>query len=350
MKKRFWILLNLLWIFSLLPSQVFASSAKEEPVVYVIQKGDTLWGLSERFMKDPYYWPSLWAITAPEIGNPHFIFPGQKLKFYSDHVEVVSPPENGSSPQENRQSVVAPAPATAVKMIEEAAAQERTFTVTGGEGFILEKGDKPLGMIIAGQQNRTILGEDDLVYVDMGRSNGVKVGDRFTIYKKYSPISHPITNLIVGERVVPLGALQLSEVEERVSKALVTRSFMEIEPGAYLGHLKLPRKELALRAADSDLTGTIIETKTGSQAISAGDIAYLDLGKEQGLKIGNLLYVVRDIKIDQQRITGPVMKLPVDVVGALVVVDTGNNSSTVLVVKSIDTIYRGDRVELRKSR
>jgi hypothetical protein len=42
--------------------------------------------------------------------------------------------------------------------------------------------------------------------------------------------------------------------------------------------------------------------------------------------------------------------LPPEVLGAVVVVDIGESTSTALVVKSIDTIYRGDRVELKKSR
>jgi hypothetical protein len=37
------------------------------------------------------------------------------------------------------------------------------------------------------------------------------------------------------------------------------------------------------------------------------------------------------------------------VIGAMVIVDSGETTSTALVVKSIDTIYRGDRVEMRKS-
>ncbi len=51
-------------------------AAEQEPTVYVIQKGDTLWGLSNRFLKDPHYWPDLWSRN-PAVTNPHFIYPGQ---------------------------------------------------------------------------------------------------------------------------------------------------------------------------------------------------------------------------------------------------------------------------------
>jgi hypothetical protein len=63
-----------------------------------------------------------------------------------------------------------------------------------------------------------------------------------------------------------------------------------------------------------------------------------------------MLYIVRDVVPDQQYVRGSVPKLPVEVLGVLVVVETGPRTSTALIVKSIDTIYPGDRVELKKSK
>ncbi len=42
--------------------------AKEEPIIYTVKQGDTLWDISQRFIKDPYYWPNLWS-NNPAIGN-----------------------------------------------------------------------------------------------------------------------------------------------------------------------------------------------------------------------------------------------------------------------------------------
>jgi LysM repeat protein len=322
--------------------QAFAQG--EEPTIYVIKKGDTLWGLSNRFIQDPYYWPNLWA-NNPIITNPHLIFPGEKVRIYPDRIVF-----EGAPPAPAAQEVKPEVPQLPAKAVAEEMTPERTFLVRGGTGFILEKDVRPVGYIIATHQNRQLMGEDDIVYTDIGRVQKAKVGDRFSIFKNMGPISHPVTNFIMGDKIIPLGALQLSEMEEKASRAIITKSFMEIGAGSYLMPYRDRRREVVMKASTRELSGYIIDTQTGNKAISAGDIAFLDLGSSQGVEAGNLLYVAREVVPDQLHVHGTVDKLPEEVVGALVVVETGEKTSTALVIKSIDTIYLGDRVELKKSK
>ncbi|HLA51477.1 MAG TPA: LysM domain-containing protein, partial [Thermodesulfobacteriota bacterium] len=51
----------------------------DEENVYVIKKGDTLWHISEMFLKNPFKWPDLWK-TNTYIVNPHLIYPGNTVK------------------------------------------------------------------------------------------------------------------------------------------------------------------------------------------------------------------------------------------------------------------------------
>jgi len=99
-----------------------------------------------------------------------------------------------------------------------------------------------------------------------------------------------------------------------------------------------------LKNTNTDLKGYIIESLSGISIIAAGDIVYIDLGSSQGAAVGNMLYVVRDMAIDQRYVEGRIDNLPQEVLGALVILDTGKKTSTALVVKSIDTIYKGDRI------
>lgn len=312
-----------------------ALAQTEEPIIYVIKQGDTLWGLSDRFLKDPFYWPDLWARN-PSVTNPHLIYPGQKLKIYPDRIEIEPAP-----------AAVAKGPQTAAPGT--GAAAERTFVVNGSEGFLAENEPNAAGHIIVTNNDKELTGTDDVVYTDIGRASGAKTGEKYSIFQKMEAVTHPVKNYTVGYRIASLGTLQLVALKENNSKAIITRSFREVGPGSYLMPYRNRKREIPLRAARKDFQGYIVSSRDGVITLGVGDIAYLDLGRKQGLEVGNFLYVVRDIKpAEMNYFKKKGANLPRDVIGAVVIVDTGENTSTCLIVKSVEAIYRGDRVELRK--
>jgi LysM repeat protein len=333
--------IRLLFLLALLAIPSFAIAAgQDEPVIYVIKKGDTLWGLSERFIKDPKYWPSLWSKNS-QVTNPHFIYPGQKLRIYPDRLEFVPKAQEASI---TKQSAASASSSSTTETLKEAAA-DKTYTLYGTEGFLAEKGFKPGGMLIGGQNERIVAGVDDIVYTDIGSSQNAAGGDKFLVFRKDASVKHPVNNEEMGYKMIPLGTLQLTDVERKSSRAIITKSYREISPGAYLLPYKDNRKtEIEMKIAKNDLKGYLLESYSGASVIATGDIVYIDLGTSQGAAIGNMLYIVRDVTIDQRYVEGRIDRLPQELLGALVILDTGKNTSTALVVKSIDTIYKGDRI------
>ncbi|MGB9081507.1 MAG: LysM peptidoglycan-binding domain-containing protein [Desulfuromonadaceae bacterium] len=317
-----------------MPSIGFAAG-QDEPAIYVIMQGDTLWGLSDRFIKDPMYWPDMWAKNG-QVTNPHFIYPGQKVRIFPDRLEFVPKDET---------PVLKSAPAAAVAEVLQEVAAEKTYALYGTEGFILENGFRPYGLVVGAQHDRIVAGVDDILYTDIGSDQKAGGGDKFSIFRKDALVSHPLNNEEMGFKMIPLGTLQLTDIERKSSRAIITKSFREISPGAYLFPYKESRRrEITLKNAKNDLKGYIIESHSGISILAAGDIVYIDLGTSQGAEAGNMLYIVRDVTIDQRYVEGRIDRLPQELLGALVILETGKNTSTALVVKSIDTIYKGDRI------
>ena len=53
--------------------------AEGAPERYVVVPGDTLWGISSRYLKSPWKWNELWQLNQAEIPNPNRIYPGDVL-------------------------------------------------------------------------------------------------------------------------------------------------------------------------------------------------------------------------------------------------------------------------------
>jgi hypothetical protein len=336
---KFRLKLLLLAITLIVPC-LAGAQGQDEPTIYVIKQGDTLWGLSERFIKDPHYWPDMWSNNG-QITNPHLIYPGQKVRVFPDRLEFL--------PKEERdeQKTVATASAAAITTPETLAdiAPERTYSVRGSEGYILENGTKPTGTIISLHNNRNIAGDDDIVYTDIGKERGVKGGEKFSVFSKAGIVSHPVSSEILGTKITPLGTIQLTDLEKTTSRAIIIKTNQEITPGSYL----LParddkRREIPLKMSVRELKGYIVDSYSGAGIIASGDIVYIDLGSNHGAEPGNMLYIVRDVTIDGRSTTGYSEKLPQELLGALVILETGKRTATALVVKSIDAIYTADRL------
>ena len=152
--------------------------ADQVPDRYTVQKGDTLWGISGKFLKDPWRWPEIWRMNRDQIRNPHLIYPGDVVVL--DHVDGqrqlslerpatrLSPTVRVDAARRRGDPVDSAGRHRAVSVV---AARHRTRRPRSARREI-----------VAGRDARTVVrGDGDIVYVvghrpEGGRPTGTSIG------------------------------------------------------------------------------------------------------------------------------------------------------------------------------
>ncbi|NDP43924.1 MAG: LysM peptidoglycan-binding domain-containing protein, partial [Aromatoleum sp.] len=258
-----------------------------EPVAdrYTVKKGDTLWGIAGRFLKDPWRWPDIWRLNRDEIKNPHRIYPGDVILLDKSDGQWRLRVESSSvrlSPSVRTSRLDADAiPSVPPSEIEPFLTRP---LITGPDGLA----DAP--EIIAGRDPRVVRGVNDTVYVtglDPSR------GTLWYIYRKGRTL-HPIeSDAFLGEeqRFVGTGKVErfadVSTVRIAASKEeiLVGDKFVPAPPEQLINY--------APHAPQTDVNGRIIALGSDSVEVGRGSIVTIDKGSKNGIDIGAVLAIYR---------------------------------------------------------
>ena len=279
----------------LLPA--IASAAQPEfrpdaPDQHVVVQGDTLWGISKLFFKDPWKWPHIWGVNQEGIKDPHWIYPGNIIRFdrtagklaVANVGEVKLP--NGTiklSPkvrEDKSAQAIASIPSRAINpFLSQPLAVEENELETAPT-------------IVALQEQRVILGLGDLGYV---RGLTAENGTKWQAYRPAKPLIDPDTEEVLGHEVTYLGDINVvkfgdpSKVAEP-STVRVTKNRLEIERGSRLVPFK---DELTSQyypeAPDHMIAGKVISIYGGGTQASQNSIITLNKGARDGLKAGHVL-------------------------------------------------------------
>ncbi len=306
----------------------FAIAGKGVPRTYIIKKGDTLWGVSDRFLKDPQYWPNLWSYNE-FITNPHLIFPGQKITIIDGRKLVVGEQKDvpGKSLYEEK---IEPGVIT-------------LKTLGGAEGFITSDELETSGILVDATDNRILLTKDDYVFLKMKDTASVKIGDKFSIFHKGKEVKHPHSGEMMGYQIIDVGEVQILEMNETVATAQITNAAQEILRGDAIVALRSKAYEIEMKKSSQPLSGCVISSAGDQIALGAYDLLYLDMGSEDGLMAGNLVYLSRERKVTERAITKEDLQLPDVLLGSALVLETEAHTSSALVLKSRESIHVGDK-------
>ena len=144
-----------------------------------------------------------------------------------------------------------------------------------------------------------------------------------------------------------LGFLQITEIRGETVIAKIDGIYSEITRGNELFEYVPRRKEIALQRGTTDKRGYIVATSESKGAQSINDVIFVDLGSDDGLVSGNLLYISRprEASTEMVRQAGE-MQLPDVVLGAAIAIETKAKTASAVIIKSVDSIFIGDDISV----
>jgi len=335
MKK---LLLGLL-AASLLAMQVVADVLQLKPghpQEYVVQKGDTLWDISGRFLDKPWLWPALWDVN-PQIENPHLIYPGDRL--YLVYVD--------GQPRLRRDSgIVKLSPAMRSTPIDEAipaipledinAFLTRSRVVMPGE---LESAP----YVLSGADQHVITGAGDNLFARGAFPDGER---RFVIFRSGEMYIDPVTQEALGQQALEIGRGKLLTTEGEIASISVQSANEEIRQADRL----LPALEQRVMASfypappERDLEGLILAVEGGVTQIGYLDIVALNLGEREGVLEGNVFAIKKAAERVRDPVTAEMVELPGARAGLLMVFRTFEKMSYAIVLSANRPLKVADKV------
>ena len=304
---------------------------------YVVRKGDTLWDISSKHLKDPFQWPMIWKENL-RINNPDLIYPGQKIRIpvsvITQEVKQIAP-EPAPPPKKIVKKVVKKIVKKPAKKKEPVAKTIEPVDIGGllpreafaATGYISR--EVPYrGEITGSPEGRSLFAMGDEIYLKSVEP--AKAGDRFYVIRKEARVRHPRTGDSLGYLVRVLAAVETEKIQKGRIQARVIESydaiytgdvlddFYEIDPSSSAG---IPRKP--------DIKGAVVASTYMKLLSGRFDIVYIDRGREDGLRIGDMLMTM----ISGDRANGVIQ-----------VVNLRDTTATAVVLRSKAQVSTGDIV------
>lgn len=305
------------------------------PERHIVVPGDTLWGISGKFLKDPWRWPDIWQLNKEQIRNPHRIYPGDivVLDRSGDKPRlVVATSHNKLQPQVYSDSLRKEIPSIPSSVIE--AFISRPL-------IIEESSFDTAPRILTGQEDRVFIGNGDIAYVNS--IPDAQIID-WSVYRPGKPLKDPETNTILGYEAFDLGSARLLQPGTPATVRILTAR-EEIGRGERL--TPAPKKDLVSyvpRAPEQKISARIMSIYGGMREGGKLSVIALNRGTRDGVEIGHVLTLNRNQSTDdfdenQKRIK---TQLPPERYGVVFVFRTFERISYALVMESSRPVIVGD--------
>jgi LysM repeat protein len=316
--------------------------AADAPNRHVVVPGDTLWGISSKFLKDPFRWNELWKLNADEVKNPHWIYPGQVLVI----TYVDGQPRLGIAGEAGGIPTVKLDPQVRItnQTQEISAIPQQAIEPFLSQPLVVEE-DALEGAprIIAVQNNRVFTGQDDLAYVNKLPAGAAQL---WQIYRPGAAMKDPKTGDVLGYEAILLGTAKLVKEGEPATVRLIS---VRQEVGKDDRLVAAPRPDIVsypLHKPKNGVTSSVVSIYGGSTAGGRYSTVAISGGEKSGIERGHVLALSRsgEVITDRYRDGKTEVTLPNERYGLIYVFRTFQKISYALVMEAREPIEVGDVV------
>jgi len=296
------------------------------PSAYTVRSGDTLWDISGRFLNSAWKWPEVWDYN-PQIKDPHLIYPGDQLFLsYVGGQPTLSLIRNGQSTGTGLGDLGSNFNATRVSpRVRSESLSEAIPTIPGDaiKQFLVrpnvvtsaQLSNAPY--VVGNEEGRLIssIGQQIFVRGDVDHSK-----PKFGIYRKTETLKDPKTGALLGYEVIHVAEAKLLNVGDPSTMVITSMPPLEGE-------------------------GSIVSLVDAISQTSRDQIVVVNLGKNIGVKVGDVLAIEsrgksildRHGKRSAERITTPNKRT-----GVMMIFQTFDNVSYGLVMESSRPVKKND--------
>lgn len=298
------------------------------PDKYTVKKGDTLWDISELYLRDPWLWPEIWYVN-PQIRNPHLIYPGDiiSLVYIDGRPRLML--ERGRDVKLSPGVKVLPhaeaIPALPLDIINNFLSRNRIVT---------QEEVDAAPYVVAGYEKRLLSGVGDTFYA-RGQFDETPA---YGLYRIGKPYMDPETEELLGIRAQDVGSAKLKTVDADtdIGTLLATRTEEEVRVGERL----LPHEERRLEstfypnAPEDTVEGVIMAVEGGISQVGHLDVVAINRGEREGLAPGNVLAIYKQGETVTDKVAKEKITLPDERGGLLMIFRTFEKMSYGLVLSA----------------
>jgi len=327
------------------------------PDQYTVKQGDTLWGISQMFLIQPWYWPELWYLN-PQIKNPHRIYPGDVLKMVNvdgqmrltiaERGKVGTEAESGTNANVGNSQVIARGNGARVSpQIRSTPLPQAVTTIPYnviasfmGRPSVIPTEEVKKGPHIVGIRERHVLASagDDVYVRGIGQA---EEGARYNVVHIDEELRDPESGRKMGEP----------------AKIRLHESTIEAFPGDRLFPETFEiNADFSPHAPRDEVKGRIFDV-AGVDSVGQYQVVAINRGSENGIEAGQVMAiyqrgdVIKDSFGDGRTADhmnpasgGQKVKLPNEHIGTVLIFKAYKHMSYALIMESTSPVHLGDLI------